>query len=126
MQAARPDVLVESGGRLGTERARAGAPALAEHVRDIQVEVDVVDGEPGHLGQAHSRVDEEANDREVASVVERRSLARAEDLRDVGVGEHRHRHVGHVRRLHPCHGSDGDLAVPLVAPRQDLNLRPAD
>ena len=93
-------------------RARALAPTLTEHERDVLILVDVVDAQPGQLGESHPGVDEQAQDRDVANILEGLGRAGLEQRAELLLGEHGRAFLGNDRRLHTLHGRRGDL--PLV------------
>ena len=86
-----------------TERHRPRPPTRAEHLGDLLAYIDVVDDRAGHLGAAHTGVDEEPDDRVVAPLDERLPRPGAKQRPQLVFGQHPDRLVGDGRRLHLDH-----------------------
>ncbi len=85
--------------------------ALAQDDRDVLVEVDVLDPEPGQLATTHPGVEEEPNDRVIAALLEAGPGARVQDLPQILLTEDRWGRLGDMRRVHRGHRVALDLAL---------------
>ena len=84
---AHAQVAVEGLAGLVAERAGPRSTALAHHDGRLLVEVDVLDAQPGQLATAHAAVEEQADHRVVAAVLEVGPGAGVEQLPQLGLAE---------------------------------------
>ena len=106
-----PEVAAQGQGGLVAEDTGPMPAALAQDVGHLLVEVEVLQGEEGQLGQAHPGVDEQAQDGLVPAFLEALPDAGPQQADELVVGEDRHRLVGQLRGPHPGQGALVDLAL---------------
>jgi len=100
----------------GSARSRR---AVAEHKRDVQVEVEVSQAQAGELGPAGASVKQEHDDRDVAAGLEGLASKSGQQAPQAVFGDHRDGLLGDDRRLHARHRVGGDLVFLLEPAVQD-------
>jgi hypothetical protein len=98
----------------------ATAAAFPHHQRKLLAQVNIVKGEPNQLGGSDPGVDEHADDRLVATVLQTLTLAGGDECDQLSVGQDRHRLLRHRWRRHALHRVAGDFAVVDEEPEQLL------
>jgi FAD/FMN-containing dehydrogenase len=117
--------------RPGRRTRVPGTVALADHPRDVVIKVDVRDVQRRDLRAARPGVQEQPDEREIPSVLERSSVARCQECPELVLGEHVHALFVHGWGPHLPERADLDLLLhlsvtlsSLVRGRSSVRSRP--
>src|ERR1035438_9806603 len=103
MALSQTEISVKSGTGLRSVRCRQRTLSLANDVDDLRLQDDILHPEVRYLGEATPRVDEQTQNRHVASALEVCTFTSLKQSPEVIVGHDRHGHVGDARGLHASH-----------------------
>jgi hypothetical protein len=73
------------------------------------VEVDVRNGHAGDFGEAHPGINQQAEERRVAPLLEARAFAGFEEILELLIGKDGDGDFGRLHPAHPLHGVAGNL-----------------
>jgi hypothetical protein len=103
MESPLPQVAIERLRGSGPERDQARSAALAQHRRRLLAEVDRVDSKASDLAPPRARIEEQANEGGIATVVEKTAFTRPKEGPNGVLAKQRDRLLRHPWRAHPGH-----------------------
>jgi hypothetical protein len=113
MAGADTEVAVEGLGGPAAERQRALPAAVAEHKRDLEVEVEIGEAHAGNLSAARAHVDQKQDQGRVAASLEVPAGAGLQQPAEGILAHQRNGLIWHGGRAHLRHGTKRDLSLGL-------------